>query len=137
MNLLVTRKTFTEFSTMGELSIDGAFFGHTLEPPKRDFKPCCIPLGTYDVSIRYSVKHCRLIPHVENVPGFSEIEIHVGNFPHDTEGCLLIGHSVSSVPDQILGSKVAFDCLFRLLTDAKEKGDPITITYQEKENDHA
>lgn len=131
MNLLVTRKTFTALSTMGELAIDGAFFGHTLEPPKREEKPRAIPLGTYDVSIRWSERHQRLIPHVENVPGFSQIEIHVGNFPHDTEGCLLIGNVVSSTPDQILGSKVAFDCLFRLLTDAKEKGEAITITYTE------
>lgn len=131
MNLLVTRKTFTEFSTIGELVIDGAFFGHTLEPPKRELKPCCIPLGSYDVSIRWSERHKRLIPHVENVPGFSQIEIHVGNFPADTSGCLLIGNVVTSTPDQILGSKVAFDCLFRLLTEAKEAGDPISITYQE------
>ncbi len=132
MNLLVTRKTFTTLSTIGDLAIDGAFFGHTLEPPKRDQKPCCIPVGTYDVSIRYSQKHVRLIPHVENVPGFSEIEIHVGNFPKDTEGCLLVGNVVNSTPDQILGSKVAFDCLFRLLTEAKEKDEPITITYMEE-----
>lgn len=131
MNLLVTRQTFTELSTMGELAIDGAFFGHTLEPPKRETKPCAIPLGTYDVSIRWSERHQRLIPHVENVPGFSQIEIHIGNFPHDTEGCLLIGNVVSSTPDQILGSKIAFDCLFRLLTDSKEKNEPITITYTE------
>lgn len=131
MNLLVTRQTFTELSTMGALAIDGAFFGHTLEPPKREIKPCAIPLGTYDVSIRWSERHQRLIPHVENVPGFSQIEIHIGNFPHDTEGCLLIGNIVSSTPDQILGSKIAFDCLFRLLTDAKEKNEPITITYTE------
>ena len=132
MKLLVTRKTFTALSTIGDLSVDGAFFGYTLEPPKRSEKPCCIPLGTYDVTIRYSSKHSRLIPHVENVPGFSEIEIHIGNFPRDTEGCLLIGNVASSVPDQILGSKVAFDCLFRLLTEAKEKEEAITITYTEE-----
>lgn len=134
MKLLVTRKTFSELSTIGELAIDGAFFGHTLEPPKREDKPCCIPLGTYDVSIRFSEKHKRLIPHVENVPGFTEIEIHIGNFPKDTEGCLLVGNITSSTPDQILGSKVAFDCLFGLLSEAKEKAEPITITYREADD---
>ena len=135
MKLLVTRSAFTGLSTIGSLAVDGAPFGHTLEPPKKedDSKPRAIPCGTYDVSIRYSPKHGRLIPHVENVPGFSEIEIHIGNFPRDTEGCLLVSHSISNVPDQILGSKTAFDSLFRMLSEAKEKGEEITITYVEAE----
>lgn len=106
MNLLVTRTTFTPLSTISEVTLgDHLYYG--LEPPKRDDKPYCIPLGTYDVTIRWSEKHKRLVPHVENVPGFSEIEIHIGNFPRDTEGCLLVG--LSSTPDAIFKSKMAFD----------------------------
>lgn len=131
MNLHVTRTTFTQFSTCGTLTVEGKTF-YTLEPPKRDYKPCCIPLGTYDVSIRWSEKHKRLVPHVENVPGFTEIEIHVGNFPKDTEGCLLVGRS--SGTDQVSGSRLAFDALFSILSDAKETDERITITYTEKEN---
>lgn len=129
MNLLVTRDTFTAFSVGGQLLIDGHNF-YTLEPPKRDEKPCAIPCGTYDVSIRWSGKHQRLIPHVEHVPGFEEIEIHVGNFPKDTLACLLVGKTRGT--DFVGGSRLAFDVVFRILSDAKEKGEPITITYTEK-----
>lgn len=131
MKLLVTRKTFSTFSTIGELTADGLKL-FTLEPPKRAEKPRAIPEGTYDVSIRWSPKHGRPIPHVENVPGFEEIEIHIGNFPGDTEGCLLVGRTVGPNPDFIGASRPAFDELFRKLTEAKEHGEAITITYQEE-----
>lgn len=131
MNLLVTRKTFSPFSTIGELTTDGLKL-NTMEPPRREAKPRCIPAGTYDVSIRWSPKHGRLIPHVENVPGFEEIEIHVGNFPADTQGCLLVGRTVGPNPDFIGGSKLAFEELFHKLADAKDRGEAITITYQEE-----
>jgi hypothetical protein len=130
MKLLVTRTDFTSLSTEGELSVDGQPFGYTLEPPKRDTKPCAIPVGTYDVTIRWSPKHGRLIPHVENVPGFEDIEIHIGNFPKDTEGCLLVGQKPGT--DFVSGSKVKFDQLFQAMTEAKAAGDPITITYVEQ-----
>ena len=132
MKLLVTRTTFTQFSVGGTLTIEGHTF-YTLEPPKRDEKPRAIPCGTYDVTIRWSEKHKRLVPHVENVPGFEEIEIHIGNFPKDTLGCLLVGQAAGT--DQVVGSRLAFDALFRILSDAKEAGEPITITYTEKEHE--
>jgi hypothetical protein len=131
MRLLVTRDTFTTFSCIGTLEIEGQKF-FTLEPPKKDEgKPRAIPLGTYDVTIRWSEKHKRLVPHVENVPGFAEIEIHVGNFPADTEGCLLVGKTKGPHPDFIGGSSLAFNPIFQMLSDAKERGEPTTITYTE------
>ena len=61
------------------------------------------------------------VPHVLNVPGFDEIEIHPGNFPGDTEGCLLVGFT--RLPDMIESSRAAFADLM-----ARLKGD-IQITY--------
>lgn len=133
MKLLVNRNKFTGLSTEGTLLVDGQFSGFTLEPPNRDIKPCAIPPGTYDVTIRWSEKHKRLIPHVENVPGFEDIEIHIGNWPKDTLGCLLIGQKEG--PDFIEGSKLEFDELFRRMTEAKAMGDPITITYTEAKDE--
>jgi hypothetical protein len=130
MNLLVTRDTFTPFSVGGTLKIEEHTF-YTLEPPRRDEKPCAIPCGTYDVTIRWSEKHKRLVPHVEHVPGFEEIEIHIGNFPKDTLGCLLVGQSKNT--DFVGGSALAFEVVFRILSEAREKGEPITITYVEKQ----
>src|SRR5258708_4153577 len=109
MRILVKRRWFTAHATTGELFLDGLKFGYTLEPPKREEKPCAIPEGTYDVTIRWSEKFSRLMPHVEDVPGFTAVEIHWGNFPRDTEACLLIGLTRDPQQEFIGQSKLAFD----------------------------
>lgn len=135
MNLLVKRDQFTEVSTVGVLYVNGHMECYTLEPPKRegDVKPRAIPCGTYDLTIRWSAKHGRLIPHVENVSGFEGIEIHIGNSAKDTEGCLLVGLSRS--PDFVGGSHGAFDKLFSRMMEISEPGEVRkvgSITYQEE-----
>jgi len=129
VNLILRRRFSTTKSTVGQLSVDAQDECWTLEPPVREDKPRAIPPGSYDVSIRYSPKHKRLIPHVENVPGFEEIEIHIGNGPDDTQGCVLVGSAYSlSIPDWISGSKDAFNKLFYLLQHAWDSGERITIS---------
>jgi hypothetical protein len=121
----VTRDKFTQQSTSGQLFIDGEFECFTLEPVTRtdNIKPRAIPEGTYTLDIRFSPKHGRDVPHVEDVPGFSEIELHIGNFPKDTEGCCLLGLTRS--PDFVGQSHGAFDKVFaRLQTIC-----PTQITY--------
>lgn len=120
MNLKVQREFLTLRSTIGRIFLLGSggqadFQCYTLEPEQRndDVKPRAIPAGTYELTLRMSRKHGRLIPHVENVPGFSEIEIHIGNFPHDTEGCTLVGKTREA--DAIGLSHAAFDALFDTL----------------------
>jgi Family of unknown function (DUF5675) len=128
MNLKVQRKWLTPQSTIGELTVadrpDDALKLYTLEPIQRTdgAKPRAIPAGTYALTIRISPKHGRLIPHVEGVPGFSEIEIHVGNQAKDTEGCTLVGRTRPET-DFIGQSHAAFDCLFALLMDAATPPD--------------
>lgn len=131
MNLTVTRNTFTELSTIGDLAVNGEHYGFTLEPPRRADKPCCIPLGTYDVKVRWSAKHGRLLPGIENVPGFEDIEIHPGNFPKDTLACLLVGKTKGPLPDFIGGSALAFDPLYWQICDAAAAEEAITISYLE------
>lgn len=110
MNLTVQRRALTASSTAGELYLDGKFQCYTLEPPARDNKPHSIPAGTYDLSFRWSPKFQQIMPHVENVPGFEEIEIHWGNYPSDTDGCLIVGQTSS--PNFVGLSKAAFAKLF-------------------------
>lgn len=128
MNLSVRRVQRTEKSTAGQLWKAGKFYCFTLEPPTRsdDVKPRAIPAGTYDITIRWSPKFNRLMPHIENVPGFSEIMIHWGNFPQDTEGCLLVGMLHSS--DFVGRSRMAFDPLFMALHDSST---PNTICFED------
>lgn len=78
----------------------------------------CIPAGIYTAVPYFSPKrqeHCWLL---ENVPGFTGIEIHVGNracqvgeHVSDTIGCLLYGFGFDSSVPMLLDSKKAIDWL--------------------------
>jgi hypothetical protein len=127
--ITIKRDQFTQQSTGGQLFIDDQFQCFTLEPVTRDdnVKPRAIPDGTYTLDIRFSSKHGRDVPHVENVPGFEEIEIHIGNFPKDTEGCCLVGKTRST--DFVGQSHGAFDDLFARLRQLC----PTQITYARSE----
>ncbi len=134
MNLKVERQIFSPYSTIGELFIDGVHQAYTLEPvsTEEDIKPRAIPEGIYTLTNRFSPKHDMTVPHVENVPGFDEVEIHPGNFPKDTLACLLVGETRST--DFVGGSKMAFHDLMAVkLVPAWERGEAITITYAKKE----
>src|SRR5580704_9376773 len=121
MQILVQRVTLTDKSTIGELSLDGGdLLCYTLELPK----PQCIPAGSYKVIIAPSAKFGRLMPRLLSVPGWpnDDIEIHYGNYPSDTEGCILVGLTQPE-PDFIGESRMAFDELFPKLEAPASAGD--------------
>lgn len=126
-NILVERQWVTSHSVIGRLTA-GDFACYTLEPPyaPADVKPRAIPAGTYDLHLRYSPKHGRIVPHVDGVPGFQEIEIHWGNYPKDTEGCILVGEMRSE--DFIGNSRKAFDELYSRLVEMADAGAELAIT---------
>lgn len=122
----LTRRWLTALSTCGLLGLDGVFQAYTLEPrsDRSHGKPYCIPAGNYEILLQWSPKFGCLTPHLQNVPGFTEIEIHWGDYPSDTEGCILVGNS--HAPDFIGGgTRIAFASLMNKLAAAK---DGITIT---------
>ena len=114
---------------MGELLLEGEFFCYTLEPPVRDIKPCAIPAGIYQITLEMSPRFNMVTPHVQNVPGFTEIEIHPGNYPQDTHGCLLVGKT--HLTDYVGQSRDAFHDLMAKLG---QNGHDITIEYSGAES---
>lgn len=122
MNLRVLRKTFTEESTIGELSVNGAFECFTLEDKVRAVKihgKTAIPAGIYEVTITFSDKFKKPLPLLMNVPNFAGIRIHSGNVAADTEGCILVGKTKSA--NAIGSSRVAFKSLFAKIEVALKK----------------
>lgn len=119
MNLLVKRGLATPYSTPGELDVDGSSEAYTLEPANP------IPAGTYKVVLLPSPHFGCIVPHVLDVPGHTAIEIHWGNYPHDTHDCLLVGYSRAT--DFVGSSKGAFEQLMQKLSGAPD----ITITYMD------
>lgn len=124
MELYLRRTRKTETSTLGELLLDGKLFLYTLERPLGDDDnskpPFCIPGGDYAFTIERMYKKKLDAPLLHEVPGRSGIFIHPGNFPKDTEGCILVGLDQS--PDYVGRSRDAFARLMGKL----EKG----VTYQ-------
>jgi len=128
LNLDLVRRWLTDMSTIGELYVDGVRECFILEdryrPPgeAKVHGATCIPCGTYPVRITHSPKFGVDLPLVCDVPGFQGVRIHPGNYPADTEGCLLPGRD--RLPDAVQGSRLAFVDLFAKLQGAAE---PITL----------
>jgi Family of unknown function (DUF5675) len=132
MQLQLARKVFTDQSTIGELSVDGAFECFTLEDVVRPEKlkgETAIPAGTYEIAVTFSNKFKKLLPLLLNVSDFEGVRIHSGNTPEDTEGCILVGQTQGE--DLIGSSRAAFAPLFEKIQDAvKSEKVFIDITEQ-------
>lgn len=99
---VLNRLYFAKEYTIGHLLMEGLKICNTLEPRRRDYAngelkvkgESAIPIGTYRVTLTYSKKFKKLLPELISVPGFTGIRIHAGNFPYDTQGCILLGFNV-------------------------------------------
>ncbi len=114
MKLTLQRKWLTEKSTIGELSVNGAFECFALEdqlraPGLKVYGKTAIPAGTYEVTYTYSQKFGRNMPLINNVRNYSGVRIHWGNTNKDTLGCPLVGRKRGT--DTVLESRAAFAAL--------------------------
>lgn len=143
MELLVKRATRTYISTTGDFMINGEYFCHTLEDVDRGITSdmplaeiekikvhgqTAIPTGRYKVTKYFSPKHQMEMPLVNDVPGFEGVEIHVGNNPSDTDGCLLLGNTIA--PNFVGDSKIAVADFYKLFFQAINNNEEVWITYQ-------
>lgn len=123
MRLELTRFDFTEARTIGHLAILDApealdsqptFTCFTLEDPVRApgvkiAGATAIPVGRYRVRLTRSARFQRVLPLLDDVPGFTGIRLHAGNTAADTAGCILVG--LRREADAILDSRAALDAL--------------------------
>lgn len=132
MKLHLQRLPSTSESTTGKLSVDGQFECYTLEDIVRPagaakvYSKTAIPAGTYSIAITYSNRFRRLMPLLNNVPGFAGIRIHSGNTAADTEGCLLVGTGTAT--NMVTNSRAAYAVLYDKLKTALDAGEPVFIT---------
>jgi hypothetical protein len=116
INLLLIRDTFSKNSVIGELFIDGERICDTLENPWQDNQRniSCIPEGEYPVRIRLPRESAtRDYMHllVKDVPDRDYILFHIGNFPSQTQGCVLVG--LGTQQDVVNNSRLAMDLLMK------------------------
>lgn len=143
MELLVDRGNKTQHSTLSHFYVNGVFESYALEPTDRGLTSdmtlaqivaikvpdqTAVPTGRYQVIKYFSPKHNAFVPLVLGTPGFSCVEIHVGNFPHDTDACLLLGTETGI--DEVLNSQVAIDAFYPKFFAAIDAGEKVWITYQ-------
>lgn len=100
--ITLCRLDITDHGVFGHLEMDG-FECVTLERHDVD-----IPTGTYKVTLYDSPEHGR-VPLLHDVINRTMIEIHEGNFEHNSKGCILVGQSRQDIDkdgfDDITNSK--------------------------------
>lgn len=153
MELKVKRKAKRETYVIGDLSIDEVFFSNTLEDTDRGLTSdmtdeqikeikqkgiTAIPTGRYKVvmnvqSPKFSkykqYEFCKgYLPRLVDVPGYEGVLIHIGNYPKDTDGCILVGKN--TVKGAVMNSTATFKKLYDILKNADEAGEDIYITIE-------
>ena len=148
MELKLDRIFRTNEYTIGELYVDGAYLCDTLEDPVRPLPEVCpntpkgiackckekvygdtaVPAGTYEVKLSYSNRFKRIMPEILNVPHFLGIRIHSLNTSSETEGCIGVGEWNGVKENWISNSRNTYNKLFKLLKEARDNKESITIT---------
>lgn len=125
MNLVLTRTKTDPQATLGSLTVDGKFECFTLEDP--DGANDRIPAGSYHVTIDFSNRFQKEMPHVLGSSAIDSrgIRIHCGNTQADTEGCILLGTGQTST--SVTGSHAAFDVFFPKLQAALDRKEHVSI----------
>ena len=134
MKLTLVRTYFFKDRCIGYLYLDGDFFCYTLEDHDRRLeeggekvpKETAIPRGTYKIKLTMSTRFKQVLPELIAVPQFTGIRIHAGNFPGDTEGCILVGEEYNMEDTTIRKSRIALNELMAKLI-AVEDGITIDI----------
>lgn len=152
MNIYLRRTAKRDTYTIGTLEINGKKVCDTLEDTDRgltDRQPedvikrtkvhgqTAIPSGTYRIDLdsvsprfsrqTYYQQVCKgKVPRLVGVKGFVGVLIHAGNTAADTEGCILVGENKER--GKVLNSRATFERLYKVLSDARAKGEEVTIT---------
>ena len=140
MKMTLVRKVFEKDRTLGELYLEGTgYFCDTLEPHCIDWSKekkvagkTAIPEGRYKVKVGWSQRRGRNVPWLKKVPHFKDIQIHVGNFPKDTRGCILVGTRNNNI---LVGSRVVFSKLMGKLQFENDIAIVVKSETEEKTSD--
>lgn len=151
MELTLHRKWKKDDYSIGLLYVDGVFLCNTLEDTdrgidqsmttkeieeKKVYGETAIPYGRYEITMKVQspkyktykqYQKCKgYLPRLKNVKGYSGVLIHIGNWPKDTCGCILVGKN--EVKGAVVNSTTYFWKLYDLLKAASDRGEKIWIT---------
>jgi hypothetical protein len=98
--------TCNDGATGGALFVAGREVARTLELPLRNDEQFIsrVKAGVYPARVRTEgTKGWRI--ELLDVPNHDDVQLHIGNFPSDTQGCILVGTEVKEAPDPASGKK--------------------------------
>jgi len=104
-----------------------------------------IPNGVYNIELRnaggMTKRYAARFPglhrgmlHLQDVPGFEWVYIHIGNDDDDTLGCILTGEmpgSASASQAVVRSSTTAYTRLYQRIIDAMDDGETVVIDVNE------
>ncbi len=143
MIIEVLRFSSQSVTTFGNVLLNGKFQCFSVEDRYRKEKVMSetrIPAGFYQIQLREFGRHYehyvqKYAGHkgmlwLQDVPGFSDILIHIGNGEKDTSGCILLNNEINNNrTDYGRGkdsTKAYLDFYFKVLK-AFEEGDDVFI----------
>jgi hypothetical protein len=109
--------------------------GYTTERPpgryaiSKGVKDYPIPAGTYNAQVKKGSSkngtldrpYRKTAVELLNVPNFSDILIHTGNYPKDSEGCIILASANAGGDEMIESSKPKVQELMKWIADVKAK----------------
>ena len=135
MTIYMTRDDCTDRRTLGTMRFPDGYACETLEDPVREGPKVAgdtaIPSGTYLLTITRSKRFNRMMPLLNNVPGFGGVRIHCGNSVGDTAGCVLVGAQRGTFSDgadqTIIHSREAMDQVQHRIAAAIATGEQVWL----------
>lgn len=126
----LVRFMHSKYCTRGELYLHDLKI-QTLEPS--DF---IIPEGIYLIRFSHSPKFSskspyskvldKKVPEIIGIQGHSGVRIHVGNYPSETQGCILVGTTGSDTI--VLNSRHAYLQLCNMIQDIQLRNPNVFFT---------
>jgi hypothetical protein len=125
--LVIDRKQSFAEGIIGELRVNGTFLCYTLELAWlwNEKNKSCVPPGEYRAHLRFDHKDKWRI-ELLGVPGNRQnVQIHVGNYPKDVQGCVLVGTAYKG--DMVLNSIAAYE---KLKAAYRQHPGPISVKFE-------
>ncbi|WP_143165248.1 DUF5675 family protein [Flavobacterium cucumis] len=105
----IERQFSSNNCTMGYLITNNDVLCYTLELPWADNSNniSCIPNGSYNGILRYDKKDGWRI-QLDNVPNRTGVQIHMGNYTSEIQGCILVGTNANIDNCNVQNSATAY-----------------------------
>ena len=84
-----------------------------------------IPAGTYRIKMQMSPTFKRMMPYLQDVPGFTGIMIHPLNDVSQTKACIGVGEN--TIRGKLVNSRAWSDVINTKITEAENAGEEVWI----------